>query len=78
MLAEATKARLGTFLPEFCTLRNPLDATGAASAKPELFRDSISALAEDPGRGSGRGDYVHPTQERGEVIKAGCGSMHRR
>ena len=70
VLAEATKARLGTFLPEFCTLRNPLDATGAASAKPELFRDSISALADDPDVALVAAIHVHPTEERGEVIKA--------
>lgn len=70
VLAEATKARLGTFLPEFCALRNPLDATGAASAKPELFRDSISALADDPDVALVAAIHVHPTEERGEVIKA--------
>ena len=31
-LAGTTLARLAEFLPDFCTLRNPLDATGAASA----------------------------------------------
>jgi acyl-CoA synthetase (NDP forming) len=69
-LAEATQARLGSFLPEFCTLRNPLDATGAASAKPELFRDSVSALAADPDVALVAAIHVHPTEERGEVMKA--------
>ena len=70
VLAEATRARLGTFMPEFCTPRNPLDVTGAASARPELFRDSVAALAEDPDVALVAAIHVHPTEERGEVMKA--------
>ncbi|MBO3681295.1 acetate--CoA ligase family protein [Streptomyces sp. NEAU-YJ-81] len=68
-LADATRARLAEFLPEFCTLRNPLDATGAASARPELFRDSISAIADDPSIAIVAAIHVLPTDERGESIK---------
>jgi acyl-CoA synthetase (NDP forming) len=69
LFAEATKARLATFLPDFCTPRNPLDVTGAASAKPELFRDAVAALADDPGVAIVAAIHVHPTDERGEVMK---------
>ncbi len=68
-LADATRTRLAEFLPEFCTLRNPLDATGAASAQPELFRDSISAIADDPSIAIVAAIHVLPTDERGESIK---------
>jgi acetate---CoA ligase (ADP-forming) len=68
-LAVATRTRLAEFLPEFCTLRNPLDATGAASAQPELFRDSISAIADDPSIAIVAAIHVLPTDERGESIK---------
>jgi acyl-CoA synthetase (NDP forming) len=68
-LADATRTRLAEFLPEFCTLRNPLDATGAASARPELFRDSISAIADDPSIAIVAAIHVLPTDERGESIK---------
>ncbi|WP_052033101.1 acetate--CoA ligase family protein [Rhodococcus wratislaviensis] len=70
VLADATRARLAELLPEFCTLRNPLDSTGAASAKPELFRDSIFAIADDPSVAIVAAIHVHPTEERGEAIKA--------
>jgi acetate---CoA ligase (ADP-forming) len=68
-LADATRTRLAEFLPEFCTLRNPLDATGAASARPELFRDSISAITDDPSIAIVAAIHVLPTDERGESIK---------
>jgi acetate---CoA ligase (ADP-forming) len=68
-LAVAARTRLAEFLPEFCTLRNPLDATGAASAQPELFRDSISAIADDPSIAIVAAIHVLPTDERGESIK---------
>ena len=68
-LAATTQARLAEFLPDFCTLRNPLDATGAASAKPELFRDAVSALTDDPGVALVAAIHVLPTAERGESMK---------
>ncbi len=68
-LAEATTKRLAGFLAAFGTSRNPLDVTGAASAKPELFRDAVSALADDPAVSIVAAIHVHPTEERGEVMK---------
>ena len=68
-LSGTTQVRLAEFLPEFCTMRNPLDATGAASANPELFRDAVSVLAEDPGVALVAAIHVLPTAERGESIK---------
>ena len=69
ILAEATKERLAGFLSAFGTSRNPLDVTGAASAKPELFRDAVSALADDPAISIVAAIHVHPTEERGDVMK---------
>lgn len=68
-LAASTQARLAEFLPDFCTLRNPLDATGAASANPELFRDAVFALAADPSVALVAAIHVLPTAERGETMK---------
>lgn len=68
-LAGTTLSRLAEFLPDFCTLRNPLDATGAASAHPELFRDSVSTLADDPAVALVAAVHVLPTTERGESMK---------
>lgn len=69
VLAEATQERLAGFLSAFGTARNPLDVTGAASANPGLFRDAVSALADDPAVGVVAAIHVHPTEERGAVMK---------
>lgn len=68
-LAATTQARLAEFLPDFCTLRNPLDATGAASANPELFRDAVAALTDDPEVALVAAIHVLPTAERGASMK---------
>jgi len=69
ILADSTKDRLAGVLSAFGTSRNPLDVTGAASAKPELFRDAVSALADDPAISVVAAIHVHPTEERGDVMK---------
>jgi acyl-CoA synthetase (NDP forming) len=69
VLAETTTERLAGFLAAFGTSRNPLDVTGAASARPELFRDAVAALADDPAIGIVAAIHVHPTEERGEMMK---------
>ncbi|KAA1395997.1 acetate--CoA ligase family protein [Aeromicrobium ginsengisoli] len=69
VLAEATTDRLAGFLAAFGTSRNPPDVTGAASARPELFRDAVTALADDPAIGVVAAIHVHPTEERGAVMK---------
>lgn len=68
-LTDKTKARLSEFLPDFAALRNPMDVTGAASADPTLFRDSVIALSDDPGLALVAAIHVLPTAERGESIK---------
>lgn len=47
-LAESTQRQLREFLPEFGTVNNPLDVTGAAVLDPALFDRCVSALAADP------------------------------
>ncbi|WP_040830145.1 acetate--CoA ligase family protein [Nocardia jiangxiensis] len=68
-LAADTRLRLSEVLPNFCTVRNPLDATGAASADPSLFRDAIEAIATDPAVALTAAIHVLPTEERGDRIK---------
>lgn len=47
-LGEATMTRLRELLPAYATPQNPLDATGAAVADPQLFGAAIAAVAADP------------------------------
>ena len=63
-LAETTQARLTELLPSYGTLRNPLDITGAASEAPQLFADSLAALADDPSVAILVAIHVLPTEER--------------
>ncbi|MDO8705421.1 MAG: acetate--CoA ligase family protein [Sulfuricaulis sp.] len=48
-LASDTLGALRAVLPPIATPGNPLDVTGIAVAKPELFEQSLSVLAKDPG-----------------------------
>lgn len=45
---EGTVARLKEILPDFGTVHNPLDLTGAATEKPSMMTDAIQAIAKDP------------------------------
>ena len=47
-LASATRASLQEVLTEFGTPNNPLDVTGAAMLKPELYQQAIARLGADP------------------------------
>ncbi len=47
-LTPQTVSRLLEVLPEYATPQNPLDVTGTAVIRTEIFRDSIRALADDP------------------------------
>ena len=47
-LTDATRARLIEVTPAFGAVGNPVDVTGQFVAKPELFRDSVVRLMEDP------------------------------
>lgn len=47
-LAEATRARLLQVMPAFGSAGNPVDVTGQFVARPELLRESVVALLDDP------------------------------
>ncbi len=47
-LTEATRVRLIEVTPAFGAVGNPVDVTGQFVANPELFRDSVIRLMEDP------------------------------
>ena len=49
--APQTVAALGKVLPDYGTVHNPLDVTGAAVLDPILFEHCIAAFAADPGVG---------------------------
>ncbi len=63
-LALSTQARLEEVLPDFGTLRNPLDITGAASENPALFGDALEAVADDPSVAALAAVYILPTEGR--------------
>ncbi|WP_425826844.1 acetate--CoA ligase family protein [Streptomyces fractus] len=47
-LAPATEEALAAVMPDYGTVQNPLDITGAAIIDPTLFTNSIKAMADDP------------------------------
>ena len=50
-LAPATRAALAGILPDFGTVQNPLDITGAAVIDPGIFTRCIEVMAADPAVG---------------------------
>lgn len=48
VLTSATQARLGEVMPAFGAAGNPVDVTGQFVAQPELLRESVIAVMEDP------------------------------
>jgi acyl-CoA synthetase (NDP forming) len=50
-LAPATRAALAQVLPDFGTVQNPLDITGAAVIHPGLFTRCIETMSADPSVG---------------------------
>lgn len=50
-LAAPTQATLAGFMPEYGTVQNPLDLTGAAVIDPSLFTRAIEAVSADPSVG---------------------------
>ncbi len=50
-LAEPTRAALTEAMPDYGTVQNPLDVTGAAIIDPGLFTRTITAMAADPSVG---------------------------
>jgi acyl-CoA synthetase (NDP forming) len=63
-LAPSTQTRFEEVLPDFGTLRNPLDITGAASENPALFGDALEAMASDPSISALAAVYILPTEGR--------------
>lgn len=47
-LGEATRERLLQVMPAFGSAGNPVDVTGQFVARPELLRESVVALLDDP------------------------------
>lgn len=47
-LTETTKTRLGEVMPDFASLGNPLDGTGAMFEDQKLFPQLLQGLVEDP------------------------------
>jgi len=50
-LADETHAALAAVMPDYGTVQNPLDVTGAAVIDPSLFTKSIEAMSRDPSVG---------------------------
>jgi len=50
-LAGPTRAALADAMPDYGTVQNPLDVTGAAIIDPGLFTRTITAMADDPSVG---------------------------
>lgn len=46
--APPTVTRLKEILPEFGTVHNPLDLTGASTEKPSMMQNAIRAISQDP------------------------------
>jgi len=63
-LAAPTRSRLAELLPDYVTPRNPLDITGAASERPQLFAEALEAIAHDPSVALLAAVFVLPTTGR--------------
>jgi len=50
-LAAGTREALAAVMPDYGTVQNPLDVTGAAIIDPSLFTKSIEAMSRDPSVG---------------------------
>jgi acyl-CoA synthetase (NDP forming) len=50
-LAPATRAALAGILPDYGTVQNPLDVTGAAVLDPGIFTRAVEAMSADPSVG---------------------------
>lgn len=83
-LADATQDALAAQMPEYGTVQNPLDVTGAAIIDPGLFTRTITAMSADPSVGvvavvnslpwSGEGPYSG--QMFVDAIGAGVAAAH--
>ncbi|MGW8815915.1 acetate--CoA ligase family protein [Gordonia terrae] len=46
-LSTQTERAIAEIMPEYGTVQNPLDVTGAAVMKPDMFTDAIEAMSRD-------------------------------
>lgn len=77
--AEGTVRRLARVLPAFGAAHNPLDVTGAAVTDPEIWREAVAAVGDDPSVGivvavnslPWRGDGPFHGQRHVDAIGAG-------
>ncbi|MCG2621337.1 acetate--CoA ligase family protein [Arthrobacter sp. I2-34] len=49
--SEQTLAAIGSVLPDYAAITNPVDATSDILARPEIGHESLKQVAEDPGAG---------------------------
>lgn len=68
--APATAARLEEIIPDFATVRNPLDVTGYVGVDPTLLGRALEVVAEDSGFDAVLLLVQMPTQEDGQAIWA--------
>jgi len=81
-VAEETERRLTEIMPDYGTVQNPLDVTGAAIGDPSLFTRAIDILSRDPSVGivgvintlPWQGDGPYPQQAFANAIGAGSKS----
>lgn len=64
-LAPETAASLQSVMTEFGVPANPLDVTGAAMLKPELFEEAVARLGSDPHIGAVVTVFDAPQREKG-------------
>lgn len=81
-LAPDTVAALDAVMPDYGTVQNPLDVTGAAIIDPTLFTAAVTAVAADPAVGAvavitgvpwqGEPGTPYPSQRSLDAIGAGA------
>lgn len=47
-LSDGTKERLAEILPSYGHPQNPLDITGSAATRPDMWRDAVEAMGAEP------------------------------
>ncbi len=76
-LAPLTAAALAGILPEYGTVQNPLDITGAAVINPAIFTRCIEVMSADPAVGVVAVDQ-HPAVAGGRAAVGRPGARRRR
>ncbi len=68
--SDATKAALSRSVPDFGTIHNPLDLTGAAVLEPAHFTDALTTIADDPDIGAVLAIFDPPRGQEGLHFEA--------